>query len=67
MAKKNDKKPARTCADCIHEFACRLWTDGRPIADTSASLCPSYETVKDSGAYLCGVLDERNRRAEDGK
>ena len=59
---KTQKKPVRTCADCIHEFACRLWTDGRKISDSSASLCPGYETVKDSGAYYCGVLDERKRK-----
>lgn len=61
MAKKQ-MSPARSCTDCIHESACRLWTDGRPISDASASRCPGYETVKDSGAYLCGVLDERKRK-----
>lgn len=61
MAKKQ-KQPAKTCADCIHESACRVWTDGRAISDASASLCPSHETVKESGAYLCGVLDERKRK-----
>lgn len=61
MAKKQ-KEPLRSCADCIHEHACRVWTDGRFISDTSASRCPSYETVKESAAYLCGVLDERKRK-----
>jgi hypothetical protein len=61
MAKKQ-KQPEKTCADCIHETACRMWTHGRPISDSSASLCPNYTTVKDSGAYLCGVLDERKRK-----
>ena len=61
MAKKQ-KQPAKTCADCIHESACRVWTDGRAISDASASQCPSHETVKGSGAYLCGVLDERKRK-----
>ena len=65
MANKQ-KKPERTCDDCIHESACRLWTDGRKISDTSASLCHGYETVKDSGAYLCGVLDERKRKRSNG-
>ena len=61
MAKKQNK-PTKTCSDCIHEFACRGWTGGRYISDDSASRCPNHETVKESGAYLCGVLDERNRK-----
>ena len=61
MAKKQNK-PIKTCADCIHEFACRGWTDGRRISDASASQCPNHETVKESGAYLCGVIDERKRK-----
>ena len=52
----------KTCSDCIHENACRIWTDGRFISDASASVCPNHETVKESGAYLCGVLDERKRK-----
>lgn len=65
MAKKQ-KQPTKTCADCIHESACRIWTDGRFISDASASVCPNHETVKESGAYLCGVLDERNRKKTHG-
>ena len=61
MAKKQNK-PTKTCSDCIHEFACRGWTGGRYISDDSASRCQNHETVKESGAYLCGVLDERNRK-----
>ena len=61
MAKKQNK-PTKTCADCIHEFACRGWTNGRVISDISASQCPNHQTVKESGAYLCGVLDERKRK-----
>ena len=59
---KKQNKPTKTCADCIHEFACRGWTDGRRISDASASQCPNHQTVKESGAYLCGVLDERERK-----
>ena len=59
---KKQNKPIKTCADCIHEFACRGWTNGRVISDISASQCPNHETVKESGAYLCGVLDERKRK-----
>lgn len=61
MAKKQ-KQPTKTCADCIHESACRVWTDGRYISDASASRCPEHMTVKDSAAYPCGVLDERKRK-----
>ena len=61
MAKKQNK-PTKTCSDCIHEFACRGWTGGRYISDISASQCPNHETVKESGAYLCGMLDERKRK-----
>ena len=61
MSKKQNK-PIKTCADCIHEFACRGWTGGRYISDDSASRCPNHETVKESGAYLCGVIDERKRK-----
>ena len=61
MAKKQ-KQQTKTCSDCIHENACRIWTDERFISDASASVCPNHETVKESSAYLCGVLDERKRR-----
>ena len=59
---KKQKGAVKTCSDCIHESACRIWTDGRQISDASASVCPNHETVKESGAYLCGVLDERKRK-----
>ena len=59
---KKQNKPTKTCSDCIHEFACRGWTGGRYISDDSASRCPNHETVKESSAYLCGVLDERKRK-----
>ena len=62
MIANKQEKPWRRCADCIHENACRVWTGGRLISDTSATRCPSYETVKESAAYLCGVLDERQRK-----
>ena len=61
MANKK-KQQTKTCSDCIHEYACRIWTDGRFISDASASACPNHETVKESAAYLCGVLDERKRK-----
>lgn len=58
MAKKK-QQPIKTCADCIHENACRMWTDGRYISNDSASRCPNHTTVKDSAAYLCGKLDAK--------
>lgn len=63
---KKKKQPTKTCSDCIHESACRVWTDGRHISDAAASQCPNHETVKESGAYLCGVLDERKRKKTNG-
>ncbi len=62
---KKQKQPTKTCSDCIHEFACRMWTDGRIISDESASRCPNYTEVEDSPAYLCGVLDERKRMNDE--
>lgn len=63
MAKKTKKtEPVKTCADCIHEYACRIWTDGRYISDESASRCPNYTTVKESGAYLIGYLDGKKEK-----
>lgn len=59
---EKQKQPTKTCADCIHESACRIWTDGKSISDASASVCPNHKTVKESSAYLCGVSDERNRK-----
>ena len=59
---KKQKQQTKTCSDCIHESACRGWTCGRYILDDSASQCPNHQTVKESGAYLCGVLDERKRK-----
>ena len=61
MAKKK-KQQIKTCSDCIHENACRIWTYGRFISDESARVCQNHETVKESAAYLCGVLDERKRK-----
>ena len=56
MAKKRKIEPARTCADCIHEWACQAWNVGN-IHNMDATTCQMYETVKDSAAYLCGRLD----------
>lgn len=57
MAKKSNAQHAKSCGECIHEFACRMWTDGRYISDSSASRCTNYTTVKDSAAYLIGKMD----------
>ena len=59
MAKMSKQEPKRTCGDCVHEFACRMWTDGRYISDDTASRCPNHETVKECAAYLIGKLDGR--------
>ena len=64
MAKK-ERNPDRTCADCIHEYQCQMWNMGT-IHNMDATTCNGYETVKDSAAYLCGVLDERKRKRSNG-
>ena len=62
MAKKI-KKPLKTCADCIHEFACSMWNIGH-IHEMDATNCSNYETVKDSAAYLIGRMEERKEGAD---
>lgn len=57
MAKKTPNPPPKSCSDCIHEYACRMWTDGRMISDESASRCPNHTTTKESAAYLIGKMD----------
>ena len=58
---KKQKQQTKTCADCIHEFACSMWNMGT-LHWSDATNCTNYETVLYSSAYLCGVLDERNRK-----
>ena len=58
MAKaKQDKKPMKTCADCVHESACKVWTNGRALADENAAKCPEFETVRDTASYLIGKME----------
>lgn len=57
MAKKTHAQSTKSCSDCVHEYACRMWTDGRMISDESASRCPNHTTVKESAAYLIGKMD----------
>ena len=63
MAKKIITKVPRRCAACVHETACKMWTDGREIADASASRCPNYETVRMSASYLIGKLSGSDETA----
>lgn len=51
-----EKSPIRTCADCIHEYACAMWNVGN-IHNADASGCANYETVKMSAAYFIGKMD----------
>lgn len=53
---KQQQKPERTCADCIHERACQAWTLGM-IHHMNTNGCAIYETVKDSASYLIGYMD----------
>lgn len=45
-----------TCEECIHYWACSRQC-GEPMAQSSATGCECYETVKSSMAYYVGTLD----------
>lgn len=63
MAKKNTT-PTRTCGECIHEFACGMWTLGT-LRNTDATNCTNYETVRDSAAYLIGKMEAQKQLEGD--
>lgn len=46
----------RACEECIHFFACSRQC-GESMAQSSATGCECYETVKSSAAYFAGTLD----------
>lgn len=46
----------RDCEECIHYWACSRQC-GEPMAQSSATGCECYETVKSSMAYYVGTLD----------
>lgn len=50
------ENPERACEECIHFFACSKQC-GEPMAQSSATGCECYETVKSSMAYYIGTLD----------
>ena len=50
------ENPVRACEECIHFFACSRQC-GEPMAQSSATGCECYETVKSSMAYFAGTLD----------
>lgn len=50
------ENPERACEECIHFFACSKQC-GEPMAQSSATGCGCYETVKSSMAYYVGTLD----------
>ena len=56
MASKKEV-PARTCGQCIHEWACSAQCGGNPMAQGNAMHCACYEDVKSSTAYFIGTLD----------
>lgn len=45
-----------TCEECIHYWACSRQC-GEPMAQSSATGCECYETVKSSMAHYVGTLD----------
>lgn len=46
----------RACEECIHYWACSRQC-GEPMAQSSATGCECYETIKSSMAYYAGTLD----------
>lgn len=50
------ENPERACEECIHFFACSKQC-GEPMAQSSATGCECYETIKSSAAYYVGTLD----------
>lgn len=50
------ENPERACEECIHFFACSKQC-GEPMAQSSATGCECYETVKSSMAYYVGTMD----------
>lgn len=50
------ENPERACEECIHYWACSRQC-GEPMAQSSATGCECYETVKSSMAYYAGTLD----------
>lgn len=50
------ENPERACEECIHYWACSRQC-GESMAQSSATGCECYETVKSSMAYYVGTLD----------
>lgn len=50
------ENPERSCEECTHFFACSRQC-GEPMAQSSATGCECYETIKSSMAYYVGALD----------
>lgn len=61
--KQEQQKPKRTCADCIHEWACQARTHGT-IHNMNADSCAIYETARDSAAYLIGYMEGKKATKE---
>ena len=62
MAKKKAKK---TCADCIHEWACQAWMLGTN-QNTDAQGCAMHETVRESTAYFIGFEEGKESALKEG-
>lgn len=60
---------ARSCAECIHEFRCRVQNGGNYMANGTGAKCPAYESVRMSAAYHIGWQDGRRAavRVDDAK
>lgn len=69
MAKtrKQPEKIMQTCADCVHEFACKIWTCGRELSPENAAVCPQFKRMKDTASYLIGKMEGAESAIKHGK
>ena len=58
------ENPERACEECIHFFACSRQC-GEPMAQSSATGCECYETVKSIAADYVGTLDGAKGKITD--
>lgn len=59
MGKKKAREslPVKTCADCVHEFACKMWTFSKELSPENVTRCPEFKTVRDTASYLIGKME----------
>ena len=43
---ETERRPWRTCGDCIHEYACAMWNVGT-LQNTDATNCVNFQRLED--------------------